>query len=148
MSIQDRLMGDLKVALREHDELGKRTIRLALAALKNARVEKNAPLTEEEEILVLSREVKQRRDSIVEYEKGGRDDLVREEAAEIEILEGYLPRALERDEVVELARQVIAEIGASGPRAMGQVMRELMPRVQGRADGRMVSEVVRRLLAG
>lgn len=147
MSIQDRLMSDLKTALRDQDELNKRTIRLALAALKNARVDKNADLTEEEEITVLSKEVKQRRDSISEYEKGGRDDLVREEMAEMEILQRYLPRMLERDEVVELARQVIAETGASSPQAMGQVMRELMPRVQGRADGRMVSEVVRQLLA-
>jgi uncharacterized protein YqeY len=94
----------------------------------------------------MSKEVKQRRDSIGEYEKAGRDDLVAAEAAEIEILNQYLPRALGREEIVELAREAIAETGASGPKQMGQVMRVLMPRVQGQADGRMVSEVVRVLL--
>ncbi|MBL7198916.1 MAG: GatB/YqeY domain-containing protein [Anaerolineae bacterium] len=146
MSIQDQLMADLKDALRERDAVRKGALRLALAALKNARVEKNADLTDDEAIVVMSKEVKQRRDSIGEYEKAGRDDLVAAEAAEIEILNQYLPRALGREEIVELAREAIAETGASGPKQMGQVMRVLMPRVQGQADGRMVSEVVRGLL--
>jgi hypothetical protein len=146
MSIQDQLMADLKDALRERDAVRKGALRLALAALKNARVAKNADLTDDEAVVVLSKEVKQRRDSIAEYEKAGRDDLVAAEAAEIEILNQYLPRALSRDEVIELAREAIAETGASVPKQMGQVMRVLMPRVRGQADGRMVSEVVRGLL--
>ena len=146
MSIQDQLMADLKDALRERDAVRKGALRLALAALKNARVAKNADLTDDEAIVVLSKEVKQRRDSIAEYEKAGRDDLVSAEAAEIEILNQYLPRALSRDEVIELAREAIAETGASVPKQMGQVMRVLMPRVRGQADGQMVSEVVRGLL--
>jgi uncharacterized protein YqeY len=119
---------------------------MALAALKNARVDKNADLTDEEEIAALQKEVKQRRDAIVEYEKGGRADLVAHESAGIEIVQQYLPQMLSRDQLVEMAREVITETGASGPRQMGQVMRVLMPRVQGRADGRMVSEIVRALL--
>ena len=146
MSIHDQLMSDLKTALRDQDELRKTTIRLALAALKNARVDKNADLTSEEMAVVLNKEVKQRRDAIIEYEKGKRDDLVARELAEIEILKPYLPRMLDEDEIAELAREVIAATGASSPKEIGQVMRALMPRVKGAADGRLVNQVVRRLL--
>jgi uncharacterized protein YqeY len=147
MEIQQQLMMDLKQALRDRDELRKSTVRMALAALKNARVDKNADLTRDEEVAVLSYEVKQRRDAIDEYAKGGRDDLVAEGKAEIEILMNYLPKMLERAEVVALAREAMAEVGASDPKQLGQVMRVLMPRVKGRADGRMVNEVVRELLS-
>jgi uncharacterized protein YqeY len=140
-------MNDLKAALRERDELRKSAIRMALAALKNERVAKNADLTEQEMIAVLRKEVRVRQDAIKEYEKGGREDLVAQESAAIEIVESYLPDMLGRDEIVEMAQSAIAETGASGPRDMGSVMRVLMPRVQGRADGRMVSEVVKELLA-
>jgi uncharacterized protein YqeY len=147
MTLQDQLMNDLKAALRERDELRKSAIRMALAALKNERVAKNADLTEQEMIAVLRKEVRVRQDAIKEYEKGGREDLVAQESAAIEIVESYLPDMLGRDEIVEMAQSAIAETGASGPRDMGSVMRVLMPRVQGRADGRMVSEVVKELLA-
>ena len=146
MSIHDQLMDDLKAALRDHDELRKTTIRMALAALKNARVDKNADLTDEEMVAVLNKEVKQRRDAIVEYERGARDDLVARELAEIEILNPYLPRMLDEKEISELAREVIAETGASSLKEIGQVMRTLMPRVKGKADGRLVNQVVKRLL--
>ena len=146
MRIHDQLMADLKTALRDQDELRKTTIRMALAALKNARVDKNADLTNEEMVAVLSKEVKQRRDSIIEYEKGERDDLVARELAEIEIIKPYLPRMLDEEEIAELAREVIAATGASSPKEMGQVMRALMPRVKGAADGRLVSQVVKKLL--
>jgi uncharacterized protein YqeY len=147
MSIHDQLMADLKTALRDQDELRKTTIRMALAALKNARVDKNADLTNEEMIAVLNKEVKQRRDSVVEYEKGQRDDLVARELAEIEILRPYLPQMLDEDEIAELAREVISATGASSPKEIGQVMRALMPKVKGKADGRLVNQVVRRLLS-
>jgi len=148
MNIQDQLMADLKDALRNQDEAVKRTIRMALAALKNARVEKMADLTEAEMIAVLQRQVRQCEDAILDYQKGGRDDLVAEARAEIAILNRYLPQMMSREEIARLAREVIAQVGADSPRQMGQVMRELMPRVQGRADGRLVNEVVRELLAG
>ncbi len=148
MNIQDQLMADLKDALRNQDEAVKRTIRMALAALKNARVEKMADLTEAEMIAVLQRQVRQCEDAILDYQKGGRDDLVAEARAEIAILNRYLPQMMSREEIVRLAREVIVQVGADSPRQMGQVMRELMPRVQGRADGRLVNEVVRELLAG
>jgi uncharacterized protein YqeY len=118
----------------------------ATRTLKNARVDKNAVLTEDEMIAVLAKEVKQRRETLEEFEKVGRDDVVGAESAAIEILQSYMPQMLSEDEIAELARKAIAETGASGPKQMGQVMRVLMPRVQGRADGRKVSEIVRNLL--
>jgi uncharacterized protein YqeY len=147
MSIEQQLRTDLKIAMRERDPMRKTTIRGALAALKNAQVAKNASLDRDEEVAVLSKETKQLKDAIVEFERGNRDDLVSEASAQIEILQVYLPQALSRDEVTELARAAIAETGASSPKQMGQVMRVLMPQVRGRADGRMVSEIVREQLA-
>ena len=144
--MQDQLMADLKVALRARDDVRKSAIRMALAVLKNARVEKNADLTEDEMIAALSKEVKQRRDAMAEFEKAGRDDLVSREAAELEVLEVYLPQRLSEDEIANLVRDAIAETRASSPKQMGQVMRVVMPRVRGRADGRQVSDMVRKML--
>lgn len=146
MSIQARLMNDLKQALRDKDEVRKGAIRMALAALKNARVAKNADLTDKDVIVVLSKEVKQCRDAMAEFDAAGRTDLVASESAEIEILQAYLPRMLSEGEIVEMAREVIAETGASSPKQMGAVMRVMMERVRGRADGHQVSSIVRNLL--
>jgi uncharacterized protein YqeY len=148
MSIEQRLRQDLVTALREHDDMRKTTIRMALAALKNAQVAKNAALTEDEAIGVLAKETKQLRDAIVEFERGNRQDLVDQNVAQIEILQTYLPQALSEQEVLELARAAIAETGATSPKQMGQVMSRLMPQVRGRADGKAVSEIVRKLLTG
>ena len=147
MSIERRLRDDLKTAMRERDVMRRTTIRMALAALKNAQVAKNADLTEDEQIGVLSKETKQLQDAIVEFERGNRDDLVAEATAQIEILKVYLPEALSQEEVMQLARDAIVQTGASTPKQMGQVMRVLMPQVRGRADGKQVSEIVRSLLA-
>ena len=147
MDLQSQLMADLKVAMRERDDVRKGAIRMVLAALKNARVDKNADLTEEEMLAVLAKEVRQRHDSLSEYEKGGREDLVAEEQAALDILEVYMPQMLSEDEIADVAREVIDALGATGPKQMGQVMREMMSRVKGRADGRLVNQVVRQLLA-
>ena len=146
MDLQDQLMADLRTGLRDQDAVRKSAIRMAIAALKNARVDKNADLTEDEMIAVLAKEVKQRRNAMAEFERAGRQDLVASESAELAVLEAYLPEALSEGELVELARQVIAETGANSPKQMGQVMGALMPRVRGRADGRQVSQIVRELL--
>jgi hypothetical protein len=98
-------------------------------------------------VAALAQEVKQRRNAMAEFAKAGRDDLVESESAELAVLEAYLPEALTEQEITDLARQIIAETGASGPRQMGQVMGVLMPRVRGRADGRQVGQIVRELLA-
>jgi uncharacterized protein YqeY len=147
MDLQSQLMADLKVAMRERDDVRKGAIRMALAALKNARVDKNADLTEEEMLAVLAKEVRQRRDSLSEYAKAGRDDLVADEQAALDILEVYMPKMLSEGEIADVAREVIGELGATSPKQMGQVMREMMGRVKGRADGRLVNQVVRQLLA-
>jgi uncharacterized protein YqeY len=146
MDLREQLMADLRTALRDRDTVRKSAIRMAIAALKNARVEKNADLTEDEMIAVLAKEVKQRRNAMAEFERAGRQDLVASESAELAVLGAYLPEALSEGELVVLARQVIAETGANGPKQMGQVMGALMPRVRGRADGRQVSQIVRELL--
>ena len=146
VSIQARLMDDLKQALRDRDETRKGAIRMALAAIKNARVAKNADLTDQDVVVVLSKAVKQRRDAMAQFDAAGRMDLVAGESAEIEILQAYLPRMLSEDEIVDMARTAIAETGASSPKQMGVVMRVMMAQVRGRADGTQVSSIVRNLL--
>ena len=148
MSIEERLRADLKTAMRARDDTKKTTIRMALAALKNARVSKNADLTPDEELGVVSKEARQLKDAIVEYRRGNREDLVTEVSAQVEILEQYLPQPLGEDEIRELIQAAIAETGAAGPKQMGLVMRVLMPQVRGRADGGAVSQMVRAMLAG
>jgi len=147
MNVEQRLRDDLKTAMRERDVMRRTTIRMALAALKNAQVAKNADLTEDEQIAVLAKDTKQLKDAIVEFERGKRDDLVAEATAQIEIMQEYLPEALSQEKVTQLAHAAISQTGASSPKQMGQVMRVLMPQVRGRADGKLVSEIVRTLLA-
>jgi len=139
---------DLKQAIRDGDSNRKSTIRLALTAITNAEVQKRRELDEAETLAILSREAKQRRESVEEYRKAGRVDLVAQEEAELQILLSYMPAQMSRDEIVDRAREVIAEVGATSPAQMGAVMRRLMPALRGRADGRVVSEIVRDLLSG
>jgi uncharacterized protein YqeY len=118
------------------------------AALAAEKVGENSALDEAEQLAVIQKLIKQRGDSIADAKQAGRDDLVEAEQAERAMLEGYLPQQLSREEVEAEARAVIAEVGAGDPRDMGKVMGPLMNRLQGRADGKLVSEVVRALLAG
>ncbi len=148
MRLKQQLQDDLKKAIRDRDNVRKSTIRLALAAITNAEVQKRGDLDDAEVLAVLNREIKQRRESVEEYRKAGRMDLVAQEEAELEILLSYMPAQMSRDEIADKARQVIAEVGATGPAQMGDVMRRLMPAMKGRADGRVVNEVVRELLGG
>ena len=148
MSLKDKLMEDLKQALRQGDECGRSTLRLVMAAIKNAEIEKRHELDEEELLAIIAKEAKQRRESIAEFEKGGRQDLVGREKAELQVLLTYLPEQLSREEIEARARQIIEEVGATGPAQMGEVMRRLMPLMKGRADGKLVSQTVRELLAG
>jgi uncharacterized protein YqeY len=148
MHPKEQLQADLKQAMKSGDELRKTTIRMALAAIKNVEIDKRRELSEEEAAEILLHEIKQRRDSIAEAEGAGRDDVVAQEHAELEILEEYLPKQLSREEIEAEARAIIEELGAQGPKDTGKVMGALMPRVKGRADGKLVSEVVRQLLGG
>ncbi len=148
MSLKDKLIEDLKQAIRQRDEQRKPTLRLVMAAFKNAEIEKRRELDEEELLAIIATEAKQRRESIAEFERGGRQDLVDREKAELQILLAYLPEQLSREEIEAQARQTIEEVGATSPAQMGEVMRQLMPLMKGKADGKLVSQVVKELLIG
>jgi uncharacterized protein YqeY len=147
MSLKEQLANDLKDAIRQRDESRKIAIRMTTSAIKNAEVERGAALSEADVLTLVSREAKQRRESIAEFEKADRRDLVEKERAELEVLQSYLPAQVSRDEIAEAAREVIAEVGASGPRDKGKVMPVLIGRLAGRAEGREINEVVTELLA-
>jgi hypothetical protein len=148
MGLEEQLRSDLKDALRQRDERRKSVIRMALAAITNAEVEQGGELDDAAVAAVLQKEAKGRREAIAELEEADRPDLLAAEQAELEILEAYLPEQLSREEIAEEARRTIEEVGASSMRDMGPVMGRLMAKLRGRADGHLVSEVVRELLAG
>ena len=147
MSLTERLQADMKTAMRDGDALRRDTLRMVIAAAQNAAKDKRAPLTDEEALEVIGREVKKRRELVAAYQGAGRDDLAAKELAEIEILVPYLPEQLGEDEVRALAREAVAASGANSPKDMGRVMSQLMPRVKGRADGKLVSRIVNEELA-
>ena len=153
MGLRERLTDDLKEAMRNRDDTRKRTVRSIIAAMKKAETELDSSgsrvVLDDPGILgIISKQAKQRQESIEAFQAGGRQDLVDREQAELAILNSYLPRQLTQAEIEEEARQVIAETGASGPRDIGTVMRPLMVRLKGQADGRLVNQVVRELLSG
>jgi len=143
---KEDLQSELHEALRSGDSLRKSTLRLALSAIKLVEVEKRGPLDEGGILSVLQKEVKIRHESISDAKKAGREDLLDDLYASLEILKSYLPQPLAEEEVTQLAQEAITETGAKTPKEMGQVMKILMPRVQGRADGKVVNEIVRSLL--
>lgn len=152
MSLQEQLAADLKDAMRHQDPVRMRTIRSVIAAMKQAETEldsrgERVKLDEAGVMALIARQAKQRQESILEYQKGGRQDLVEAEQAELTILESYLPRQLTRGEIEVEVRRAIQEVGATGPHDMGKVMRPLMSRLRGRADGQLVNVVVREMLA-
>ena len=147
MSLKDKISDDLKQALRESDDVRKRTLRLLLAAVHNAEIEKGGPLDDSGVLAVIAKQAKQRRESAEEFRKGGRQDLVEREEAEEAVLQAYLPAAMSREEIATAARKVIAEVGAQGPRDVGKVMPVLVKQLAGRAEGSEISAVVRELLA-
>ncbi|MDH7577308.1 MAG: GatB/YqeY domain-containing protein [Bacillota bacterium] len=149
MSLQERLFNDMKKALKAR-EAGKKqlsVIRLARAALKNRAIVLGRELTDEDVIEVLAKEVKQRREAILEYTRLERHDVASELEEEIAILEAYLPKQLSKDEIVRMAREAITATEAREVRDLGRVMAALMPGMKGRADGKVVQEIVRTLLS-
>ena len=143
-------------SMRARQELRLSTLRMVKAAIKNREVEKRGPLTDPETLAVLEKLIKQRRDSIEQFERGGRRDLAEKEAAEIRVIEAYLPQALSAEEMEALVKATIAEMGSAsgstpGMKEMGQVMKTAMAKVAAtgaRADGKTVSELVKRALGG
>jgi uncharacterized protein YqeY len=148
MTLQERLTADLKEALKRRDNTRRSVIRMVLAGIRNAEIAKGAPLDDASVIDILARDVKQHRESIGEFSKGNRQDLVAKEEAELAVLFEYLPEQMSREEIVTVARQVMEQVGAKGPGDKGKVMSRLMPELKGRADGREVSDMVYELLTG
>ena len=150
MTLKTKLQDEVRAAMKSGDKRRLAALRLTLAAIKNVETAEGRPtrgdLTDPEVAVVLQTEVKRRRDTIAELEKVDRPGLLADEKAELEALLEYLPQQMSRDQVVEAARAVIAEMGAAGPAQMGAVMKQLMARLKGLADGKLVSEVVRELL--
>jgi uncharacterized protein YqeY len=146
MDTKARLESDLKNAMRASDELRKRTLRMALSAIRLAEVEKGGALEEIAVLSILRKEIKSYQESIEDARRANRPDLEQGAAEQIHLLEEYLPQQLASEELEALAGQAIAEVGASSLREMGQVMRVLIPRLEGRASGDQASQAVRKLL--
>ena len=146
MVTKEAFEADLKSAMRADDDVRKRTLRILLTEIKLAEVDRRGPLDEPALLALLQKEAKSRRDTIEEAKRANRNDIVASTQVEIEVLQDYLPQPLTPDELETLARQVIDEVEASGPEFVGKVMKVLMPRVQGRSEGKIVNTLVRNLL--
>ncbi len=148
MGIKEKLIEDMKKAMkaREAGRVRLSVIRLVRAAIRNAEIAQMKEMDDEGVIQVLSREMRQRRDAIAEYLRLGREDAVEDIEKEISILKEYMPEQMPAEEIGALAREIIAQVGAKGPADTGKVMGLIMPRVRGRADGRLVSATVKSLL--
>ena len=148
MSLKDKLTEDMKQAMKDKEagKLRLSVIRMVRAAIKNVEIDTKAELAEEDVIAIVAKEVKMRRDSMEEFKKGQRDDLVAQLEQEIEILLPYLPKQLTEAEVREIVTEAVAVSGATSSKDMGKVMAVLMPKVKGRADGKLVNNIVRELL--
>ncbi|MCH7698785.1 MAG: GatB/YqeY domain-containing protein [Chloroflexi bacterium] len=147
MPLKEQLQSDLKDAMRARDDLRRDTLRFVLSSLHNAEIDARGDLDDDGVIAVLTKQAKQRRESIEEFRKGGREEKAVQEEGELEVISGYLPEALSRDDVVAAAKDIIEETGASSMQDIGKVMPALMERLRGRADGKEANEVVRELLS-
>ena len=147
MDLKTRLGEDFKQALRSGDKLRVSVIRLLMALIKNREVEKRGPLTDAEVLQAIVASCKQRQEAIEQYGRGGRQDLVGKESAELEILQSYLPKPLTSEELQAMVLEAIREVQATSLKEMGKVMGVLMPRVTGRADGKVVNTLVREALS-
>lgn len=146
MSLKNTLKSDLSTAMRAGDAERRDVLRMVLAAIKQAEVDGRVELDDEAIEELLRKQVKQRQESIADFEKAGRANEAAREQAEIAIIEPYLPQMMSREEIAVIASRVIAELGVSDAKGMGQVMSRLMPELKGQAEGRVVNEVVRELL--
>ena len=147
MPIPEQVQKDMVEAMKAKDELRLSTLRMVKAALKNKEIDKRAALTDQEAMGILSTLIKQRKDSIEQFTKGGRQELADKEAAEIKIIEGYLPKAVGEEEITATVRAVIAEMGSPTIKDMGTVMKNVMAKFAGaRVDGKVVSDTVKKEL--
>ncbi|MDW8395363.1 MAG: GatB/YqeY domain-containing protein [Anaerolineae bacterium] len=150
--LKQRILEELKAAMRSGDPVRLTVLRLLTASIKNEEVNartdgRGGVLSDDDVLALVRREIKQHEESLQEARTAGREDLVAQQEAELEVLRSFLPRQMSREEIAEAARQVIAELGATSPKQHGQVMKTLLPRLKGSADGKVVSEVVQALLS-
>ncbi len=141
--LREKIADEMRAAMKAREPARVAALRMLMTAVKNAEVERLHQLSDDEVLDVVTREAKRRRESIDAFEKGGRADLVEKETAELAVLESYLPERLSDEELAALVDQAIAETGASSPKQMGEVMKALMPKTRGRADGAQVSALVK-----
>ncbi|HEY6097644.1 MAG TPA: GatB/YqeY domain-containing protein [Candidatus Deferrimicrobium sp.] len=147
MGLKERIREDMRKAAKERDSLALSALRMAIAAIKNREIEVRGEIGDDAVAKLLGTMIKQRREAIDMYVKGNRPELAEKETKEIAVLEAYLPKGLSPAEVEALAREAVAAVGAKSQADLGRVMKELMPKVAGRADGKIATEAVRRLLS-
>ena len=147
MNLKEQLQHDLQDAMRARDEQRKLALRMVLTAMQLAEVEQRGELSDPAIVEVIRKEVRRREDALEMVREAGRTDMIAEDEAQVAILRSYLPQLLTEEEIKVIAQEVIAETQATSPAEMGKVMKLIMPKVQGKADGRMVSQVVRDLLS-
>jgi len=148
MNLQDEISAALKDAMRERDEAKLSSLRLVLTAIKKREKEVCRSLEEEEVLAVISSQIKQRRESIEQYSKAGREDLAQAEESELQILQGFMPEQLSEKEMEEALDEIITEVGAVGMKDMGKVMKLAVAKLAGRADGRAINAMVKAKLGG
>ncbi len=146
MSLKERLLDDMKTAMREKDTIRKNTVQMARAAVLQVEKDNRITLDDDGVIEVIAKEVKRRRDVIPDFEKSGRLDLLEDLKKEIDVLLQYLPQQLTEEELEVIVRQAVQDTGASSAKDTGKIMQAVMPQVKGRADGKMINQIVKRLI--
>ncbi|MCX7745918.1 MAG: GatB/YqeY domain-containing protein [Clostridia bacterium] len=146
MSLKERLLEDMKIAMRDRDVIRKNTIQMARSAVLQVEKDSKVTLDDDGIIEILAKEVKKRRDSLPDFEKSGRQDLVDNLKSEIDVLLQYLPQQLSDEELEAIVKQAIQDTGATSARDMGKIMQAVMPSIKGRADGKMVNQIVKKIL--
>ena len=146
MSLKEKLQEDLKSSMKNKDTVKKSVVTLIRAAIKQHEVDNRVELADDAIIDIISKQLKQRKDSLAEFVKANRDDLVEETKSEIQVLEGYLPQQLSEEELENIVIETIAEVGATSMKDMGKIMAAIKPKTAGRADGRKINELVKKNL--
>lgn len=146
MSLADKLLADMKEAMKNHEKIRLSAIRMVRAAVKDAEIDKHVELTDDEILGIISRQVKIRKDSIPDYEKANRPDSIQQLQDEIKVLQSYLPEQLSEEEIRAVIRDTIQKTGLQGSQNMGMLMKNLMPKLKGRADGKQINQLVKEML--
>ncbi len=146
MSLKERLLEDMKVAMRDKDVIKKNTVQMARSAVLQVEKDSRITLDDDGVLDIIAKEVKKRRDSLPEFEKSGRQELIDNLKTEIEVLMQYLPQQLTEEELEAIVRQAVQDTGASSAKDMGKIMQEVMPKVRGRADGKMINQIAKKIL--